>query len=136
MGDRIFLMFPKLNFGIHPTENDMAPVILTGTDTVELVVIQPHQLFPSCGITPYPILKALLDKLLLRLGDSRFLFIEDSFLFTLIIFDIVKNTHIFHIERIFNNLVGVYPLCAIGIIGFQVPTVIGFSLHIPFARQL
>ena len=53
----------------------MAPVILTGTDTVELVVIQPYQLFPSCGITPYPILKALLDKLLLRLGDSRFLFI-------------------------------------------------------------
>lgn len=39
----------------------MAPVILTGTDTVELVVIQPHQLFPSCGITPYPILKGNYD---------------------------------------------------------------------------
>ena len=136
MGDRIFLMFPKLNFGIHTTENDMASVILTGTDTVELVVIQPYQLFPSCGITPYPILKALLDKLLLRLGDSGFLFIEYSFLFALIIFHIVKDTHIFHIERIFDNLVGVYPLCAVGVVGFQVSTVIGFSLHIPFARQL
>ena len=65
MGDRIFLMFPKLNFRIHTTESDMASVILTGADTVELVVIQPYQLFPSCGITPYPILKALLNKLLL-----------------------------------------------------------------------
>ena len=136
MGDRIFLMFPKFNFGIHTTENDMASVILTGTDTVELVVIQPYQLFPSCGITPYPILKALLDKLLLRLGNSGFLFIEDSFLFSLIIFHIVKDTHIFHIKRIFDNLVGIDTLCAIGIVGFQVPTVIRFSLHIPFARQL
>ena len=136
MGDRIFLMFPKLNFGIHSTENDMASVILTGTDTVELVVIQPYQLFPSCGITPYPILKALLDQLLLRLGDSRFLFIENSLLFAFIIVHIVKDTHIFHIERIFDNFVGVYPLCAIGIIGFQVSTVVGFSLHIPFACQL
>ena len=136
MSDRIFLMFPQLDFRIHTTKNDMAPIILTGADTVEFVVIHPYQLFPSCGITPYPILKALLDKLLLRLGDSRFLFIEDSFLFTLIILDIVKNTHIFHIERIFDNLVGIDTLCAIGIIGFQVPTVIGFSLHIPFACQL
>ena len=136
MSDRIFLMFPKLNFGIHTAENDMASVILTGTDTVELVVIQPYQLFPSCGITPYPILKALLDQLLLRLSDSGFLFIEDSSLFTLIIFGIVENTHIFHIERIFDNLVGIDTLCAVGIVGFQVSTVIGFSLHIPFARQL
>ena len=136
MSDRIFLMFPQLDFRIHTTKNDMAPIILTGADTVEFVVIQPYQLFPSCGITPYPILKALLDKLLLRLGDSGFLFIEDSFLFALIIFDIVKDTHIFHIERIFDNLVGIDTLCAIGIVGFQVPTVIGFSLHIPFARQL
>ena len=65
MGDRIFLMFPQLDFRIHTTKNDMAPIILTGTDTVELVVIKPYQLFPSCGITPYPILKALLDKFLL-----------------------------------------------------------------------
>ena len=136
MGDRIFLMFPKLNFGIHTTESNMASIILTGADTVKLVVIQPYQLFPSCGITPYPILKALLDQLLLRLSDSGFLFIEDSFLFALIIFHIVKDTHIFHIERIFDNLVGVYPLCAVGVVGFQVSTVIGFSFHIPFARQL
>ena len=47
------------------TESDMASVILTGTDTVELVVIQPYHLFPSCGITPHPILKALLDNCLL-----------------------------------------------------------------------
>jgi len=65
MSYRIFLMFPQLNFRIHTTESDMASVILTGADTVELVVIQPYQLFPSCGITPYPILKALLNKLLL-----------------------------------------------------------------------
>ena len=36
--------------------------------TARLVRRQPHQLFPSCRITPYPILKALLDKLLLGLG--------------------------------------------------------------------
>ena len=136
MSDRIFLMFPQLDFRIHTTENDMAPIILTGADTVEFVVIQPYQLFPSCGITPYPILKALLDKLLLRLGNSGFLFIEDSFLFSLIIFHIVKDTHIFHIERIFNNFVGVDSLCAVGIIGFQIAAVIGFTLYIPFARQL
>ena len=136
MGDCIFLMFPQLDFRIHTTKNDMAPIILTGADTVEFVVIQPYQLFPSCGITPYPILKALLDKLLLRLGNSGFLFIEDSFLFSLIIFHIVKDTHIFHIERIFNNFVGVDSLCAVGIIGFQIAAVIGFTLYIPFARQL
>ena len=136
MGDRIFLMFPECDFGIHTTESNMASIILTGADTVKLVVIQPYQLFPSCGITPYPILKALLDQLLLRLSDSGFLFIEDSFLFALIIFHIVKDTHIFHIERIFNNLVGIDSFCAVGIVGFQISTVVGFSLHIPFACQL
>ena len=80
-------------------------------------------------------MKALLDQLLLRLSDSGFLFVQDSFLFAVCVLDIIENTHIFHIERFFDNLIGVYSLCAIGVVGFQVATVIGFTLHIPFTRQ-
>ena len=136
MGNRIFLMFPQLNFGIHTAEYDMASVILTGTDTVELLIVEPDKLFTAVRIIPNPVLKALLDKLLLRLCNLRFLVVENCFLSALIILNIIENTDIFHIQRFFNNLIGVNPACAVGIVCFHIGTVIGFPLNIPFAREL
>ena len=39
MRHRIFLMFPQVDFGIHPAKSDMASVILTGADGDDLVVV-------------------------------------------------------------------------------------------------
>ena len=49
----------------------MASVILTGTDTVEFLIVEPNQLFTAVGIVPNPILKALLDKQVLRSTKSK-----------------------------------------------------------------
>ena len=65
MRNRISLVFPKLYFGVHTVKGDMASVILTGTDTVELFVVELAKSFSAFRIRPYPVLKALLDKLLL-----------------------------------------------------------------------
>ena len=42
MGNGVLLVFPKLNFRIHTTKNNMASVILTGTDTIEFIIVKPN----------------------------------------------------------------------------------------------
>ena len=95
MGNRIFLMFPEFDFRVHTIENNMASIILTGSDAVELLIVELAKPFPSFRVRPYPVLKFLLNHFLLRLSNRCFLFIQDSLFLSLIIFDIIKDTHIF-----------------------------------------
>ena len=58
---RISLVFPKLNFRVHTAENDVASIVLTGTQAVEFLVVKDAKPFSAFGVRPDPILKALLD---------------------------------------------------------------------------
>jgi len=95
MGNRIFLMFPEFNFRVHTIEDDMASIILTRSDAIEFLIVGFAKPFPSFRVRPYPVLKFLLNHFLLRLSNRCFLFIQDSLFLSLIIFDIIKDTHIF-----------------------------------------
>ena len=95
MSNRIFLMFPEFNFRIHTIEDDMTSIILTRSDAIEFLIVRFAKPFPSFRVRPYPVLKFLLNHFLLRLSNRCFLFIQDSLFLSLIIFDIIKDTHIF-----------------------------------------
>ena len=88
-------MFPKLDFRVHTTENDVASIVLTGTQAVEFIVVKAAEPFSALRVRPDSILKALLDQFLFCLCDRRFLFVQDGFLFALGILHIVVDTNIF-----------------------------------------
>ena len=136
MRHRISLVFPKLYFRVHSIECDMASVILTGTDTIELFVVELAKSFSALRIRPYPILKALLDKLLLCLSDCGFFFIQNCFLLAVCIFFIIEDTHILQVQRFLDNLVSIDTACAISAVRFDISSVVGFALDIPFSRVL
>ena len=134
VGNGIFLMFPKFNFRVHSIKGNVASVILTRSDTVKLLIVNPAQSFSAGRIRPYPLLKCSLNKFLLGLSDGSFLFIEDCLLLAFIIFNIIKDTDIFQVQRFLNNLVSVYSACAVGVVRFDISSVIGLALDVPLAR--
>ena len=95
MSYSIFLMFSQFNFWVHTIKDNVTAVILTRTNTVKFFVIHLCQFFSAGRVRPNPVLKALLYKFLFSLCDCRFFFVENSFLFAFLIFDIIKDTDIF-----------------------------------------
>ena len=69
----------------------MAPVILTGTDAVKRVVVIADKAVSPFWVFPNPILKRLLDGLLLCLCCGGFLMVEYRRLFAIFIIHIIKN---------------------------------------------
>ena len=94
MRHRISLVFPKLDFRVHTTENDVASIVLTGTQAVEFIVVKAAEPFSALRVRPDPILKALLDQLLLCLCDCRFLLVQNGFLFAVCVLYIVEDADI------------------------------------------
>ena len=88
---RISLVFPKLDFRVHTTENDVTSIVLTGTQAVEFLIVKDAKPFSAFRVRPDPILKALLDQLLLCLCDCRFLLVQNGFLFAVCVLHIVKD---------------------------------------------
>lgn len=107
MRHRISLVFPKLDFRVHTTENDVASIVLTGTQAVEFIVVKAAEPFSALRVRPDPILKALLDKLLLCLCDCRFLFVQDDFLFAVCVLYIVEDADILQVQCFLDDLIGV-----------------------------
>ena len=129
-------MFTEFDFRVHTVENNVASVVLTGSYTVELFVIHLREFFSAGRVSPYPVLKALLYEFLLCLCDCRFLFIENCFLFALVIFDIVKDTDIFQVQSFLDYLICVDTGSTVGAVCFNIGTVIALSLNVPFAGKL
>ena len=129
----VSLMLPKLDFGVHTAENDMTSVVLTGTQAVEFIVVKATESFSALRVRPNPILKALLDQLLLCLCDCCFLLVQDGFLFAVCVLHIVKDTDILQVQRFLDDLIGVDTLRAIGAVRLHIAAVIGFALNVPFA---
>ena len=100
-------MFAELDFGVHTVILDMAAVVLTGANTVELLVVELTQTLSALGIFPNPFLKGSLDLLLLALRDSGFLLIKNGFLVAVLVHNVVVNANIFKVKGFLNNLVSV-----------------------------
>jgi hypothetical protein len=69
----------------------MAPVILTGTDAVERVVVIEDKTVSPFWVFPNPVLERLLDGFLLCLCCGGFLMVEYRCLFAIFIIHIIKN---------------------------------------------
>ena len=72
MSDGVFLMFPQRDLRVHPGKDKMAAVILAGAGAVHQLVILLDQLLPALRIFPDPVLKSVLDGLLLLRSQRRF----------------------------------------------------------------
>ena len=114
----------------------MAAVILAGANAVELFIIQLGQLLPAFRIAPYPVCKGLLNKLLLTLCDGGFFLVEHSRFPAVSVLDVVEDSHITKVQGFLHDLIAVDSAGAVGVVGFYIAAVIGFSLHIPFAGVL
>ena len=136
MRDSVDLVLSERDLGVDSHKAHVTAVVLTRTCAVELLVIQPGQLFTPVGIIPNPVRKSLLDKLLLALRDCRLLFIEHSSFLSVLILDIVEDPHILQVQRLFHDLIAVDPARAIGVVRLDIASVVGFALYIPFARVL
>ena len=72
----------------------MTAIVLTGTDGVELLVVQPAKALSAVGVFPYPVLERLLDQFLLALCDGGFLFVQHRGFLAAGIIDIIEDPHI------------------------------------------
>ena len=131
MRHRISLVFPKLDFRVHTTENDVASIVLTGTQAVEFIVVKAAEPFSALRVRPDPILKALLDQLLLCLCDCRFLLVQNGFLFAVCVLYIVEDADIFKVQCFLDDFVGVDAPRTVGTVCLHIAAVIGLTLNIP-----
>ena len=134
-GNGIYLMFPQGNFGVHANELDVASVILTGTNGIELFVVERGQAFPSCRIFPYPVSKSILDELLLLLCKHGLLLVQYSLIIAVFILHSIKNTNIFEIQRFLNDLVTIDSLGTVGHVCGDIAVVAVLARDIPLCGQ-
>jgi len=67
------------------------PVILTGSDAVKGIVVETDKAVPALWVFPNPVLKRLLDYLLLCLCRRGFLVVEYRFFVAVFVINIVEN---------------------------------------------
>jgi len=71
----------------------VAAIIFTGTDRIKTVIVNSCQVLPAAGIFPYPALERFFDGFLLLLGNSGFLFVQNTLFYTVLI-NRIKNPYI------------------------------------------
>ena len=133
-GDGVELMLAQADLWVDPGQAQMAAVILTGTDRVELLVIQPRQPFPSGWVFPDPFLECLLDQFLLGLRDGGFFLVQHRCPLAVCILDIVEDAHILQVEGLFHDLIPVDAVGAVGVERADVASVAGFAFDVPLSR--
>ena len=126
-------MFPKLDFGVHSRKNDVAAVVLTGANGVEFLVVKAAKSLSAGWVRPNPILKTLLNQLLLCLCDCRFLLVQNGFLFAVCVLYIVEDADIFKVQCFLDDLIGVDAPRTVGAVCLHIAAVIGLALNVPFA---
>ena len=132
--NRVFLVFAQRDFRAHAGKADVAAVILARADRIEAFVVLLHQRLPPIRVAPYPLLKGVLDGLLLLLRKRRFLGIENAPLRAVCIINRVIDAHIAQIQRVLQNPIGVSALCAVGHIGVDILFGWGgFAADVPFS---
>ena len=129
-------MLAQSDFRVDTGQAEVATVILTGPQAVELLIIELCQKVTAGWVFPNPILKRLLHLFLLGLGDGGFFPIDDGGTLAVRSLHIVENADVLQIEGLLQDLVAVYTLGTIGAVRFDIATVIGFALNIPLAGVL
>ena len=94
MSDGIELMLPKLDFGVDAAEGDVPPVVLAGPGGVVEVVVLADKGLPPVGVFPNPVPESVLDGLLLLLGQSGFIPVENTALLAVRVGDGVVDAHV------------------------------------------
>lgn len=79
MGNGILLVFPQPDFPDSCRQADMGAIVLTGTSTVEQLVILFHQFRTAIRVFPHPVLERILNGLLFLLSEVGLLFIQTRF---------------------------------------------------------
>ena len=87
-------MFPEGDFRVDAAEGDVLAVVLTGPGGVIQLIVLVYQRLAASGVLPYPILKGVLDGLLLLLGQRRFRLVEDAALLSVLIHHGIVDAHI------------------------------------------
>lgn len=64
------LMLTEPDFRVHAAECDVAAIVFTGAVGVEQLIVFRNKLLPSVGVLPNPVLKRILDGLLLLLSEG------------------------------------------------------------------
>ena len=133
MRHRIFLVGHQGNLRRHACKLDMAPIVLTGTDAVEQVVVFPAQVLPPVNVPENPLFEGFLYHLLLLLCDHGFFFVQDT-LFLAVLHDCIKDFCVLEIQGIFQQTVAACPLCPVSGCDKGIATGIRtFSGYIPLA---
>ena len=117
--NRVFLVFAQRDLRVHTGKADVAAVILAWTKRIEFFVVLLHQRLPSGRVLPNPILKSILDGLLLLLCKRRFLLVQHALFYAVFIGRVV-DTHIAQIQRVFQNPVRIGTFRAVGHVGVDI----------------
>ncbi len=105
--------------GFIPTENDVASIVLTGTQAIEFIVVKARQSRSlRSGSDQTQSCKALLDQLLLCLCDCSFLLVQNGFLFAVCILYIMEDADIFKVQCFLDYLIGVDAPRTVGTVCF------------------
>ena len=120
VGHSVELVFPQLDLRVHAAKHDMPAVVLPGAGGVEQVIVLAHQDMAALGVPPEPVPEGVLDGLLLLLGQGGLLLIQHPALCSAWLLDGVIDAHIPQIQRVLQDVVGVGPFGAEGVVGGHV----------------
>ena len=134
-GDCVKLMRAQDNLRVHTRKHQMATVILPWTGGIEAFIVELHQPIPSLRAGPDPVLKRLLDGLLLCLCQRGFLLIQNRLSLSVSILNIIEDFNLAEIQCLLNELVGVDAIGSIGAAGVDIPAVIAFTVDIPLGCE-
>ena len=132
-GNRVELMPTKTDLRIDAGETQVAAVVFTGSNRVELLIVKPGQALTSRWVFPYPLLKRLLDLLLLGLRDGGLFLVQHGNTSSLCVLNIVEDPHVLQVEGLLQNLIAVDAVCAKGAVCPDIPAVAGLALNVPLA---
>ena len=136
MSNGILLMFPQPDFRIHTAKADMGAIVLTGTGTVEQLIILFHKFRTAIRVFPHPVLERILNGLLFLLGEGGLLFIQNPLLLAVCILHGIVDTDVPQIQRILQNPVGIGTAGAVGHIGMDIiPARCTLTGDLPFCRH-
>ena len=126
-------MFPERNFRVHADKMDVGTIVFSWSVAVEQFVILLYQRDTPLGVFPNPVGERIFDDLLFLLCQHGVRFVQDTLRSAFFIFDGVIDAHIFQIERVFQNLVGIGAGGAVGFGGDDVASAHGrLALNAPF----
>ena len=102
--NRVSLMLPQINAGIHPWEGQVFSGKFHWPQRVEFLVVLRLQFMPPVRILPDPFAEGFLDEALLLLRKQRFPLIDHFRLFV----DRVIDCDLRHVQGFFNDLIGIH----------------------------